>query len=113
MAIAVSYFSVKLKLLLSLVALLLYSTESLDFGALSLHQFLVDPSVSELNVLLLNPLNRFHPFFFYLSVALTLVTLIRIAYLSFTPAPSVEVSLSIARTYFGVVVNLVALFMGS
>ena len=107
--------SLNVKFTASALATLLffYSTESVDFSALSCHQTLTDPSVSELNVLLLNPLNRFHPFFFYLSVVATLTFLVRLSYSSLAPSTPTSALLETPRLYLSVSLNLWALFMGS
>lgn len=107
--------ALNVKFTLSTLAALLffYSTESFDFSALSCHQALTDPSVSELNVLLLNPLNRFHPFLFYLSVVAVLTFTLRLSYGALTPSTPVNLLLETPRLYLSTMLNLTALFMGS
>lgn len=93
-----------------------YNYELVDFLAVNAHWYVRDGSLSGINLLLSNNLNKYHPFIFYISVFL-LVPLACTAPLLFTQGPkfirNVTLRSSTITKIHVLVINLFALFLGS
>ena len=101
-----------------LVGFLFYNLELVDMLTASTSLYLNDLSRTSINLLLLNSLNKYHPFIFYLSVYLIL-TLTLLSNFSLFTSVKHPFLLNKTLTYFriqcrvAISLNLSALFMGS
>jgi len=119
LGVFITLFSTKFSLAVSTIfapLFLLYNYELLDFLTVNAHWYVRDGSLSGINLLLSNNLNKYHPFLFYISVFLLVPAILATPslYLKSTVfhAPhflSLHEGL-ITRT---LVINLFALFLGS
>lgn len=95
---------------------LLYNYELLDFLTVNVHWYVRDGSLSGINLLLSNNLNKYHPFIFYISVFL-LVPLMCTAPLLFTRRSRFKrntlLKLGAVLKVSILLINLLALFLGS
>ena len=102
--------------LLTFPLFILYNYELLDFLAINAHWYVRDGSLSGINLLLSNNLNKYHPFIFYISVFL-LVPLACTASCLFTRESrftrNTLVKLGTVLQFLILLINLLALFLGS
>ena len=76
----------------------------------------MDATLSGVNILLTNALNRYHPFVFYTSAALLLATLlffINVTYSNRSRRAAPQPPTSAFRLDQSAVINIIALWMGS
>ena len=102
--------------LTSLPLFTLYLTEFIDYHPLNQSWSVTDATLSGVNILLTNALNRYHPFVFYTSAALLLITLlcfINAAYSDRSLRAAPQSPSPAFRLGKSAVINIVALWMGS
>ena len=106
----------RLLIIYLLVVYLIYNLEILDFLLLNLHLNISDISITSINLLLTNNLNKYHPLIFYISVILLFNLLLRLS-VTFFNNPVFNLSQISIYTYSSIYnitsVNLFALFLGS
>lgn len=93
-----------------------YNTELLDYTLLSLHPSLGTYGSTDLNPLLSNSLNRYHPAVFYLSVSLAFIFLFKrivVIYQKVEQTVTLPGWLDQSLALSSALVNLTALWMGS
>ena len=96
---------------------ILYNTEVTDFLAMNYTSTSLHPNYSSLNLLLINNLNKYHPYIYYMSV-ISLITIV--VKLNFTQLstnqpfkPSYYLHSFYNQVYTVAVINVIALFLGS
>ena len=102
--------------LTSLPVFTLYLTEFIDYHPLNQSWSVMDATLSGVNILLTNALNRYHPFVFYTSAALLLATLlffINVTYSNRSRRAAPQPPTSAFRLDQSAVINIIALWMGS
>lgn len=94
-----------------------YSFEVSDFLILNLHTQIIDLNVTDINLLLSNNLNKYHPYIFYVSsILFLLVIIIILQYLiscHFQFSPNSVVKRITLLSNSSLIINTFALFLGS
>lgn len=106
----------RVAVLTSLPLFTLYLTEFIDYHPLNQSWSVTDATLSGVNILLTNALNRYHPFVFYTSAALLLLTLlclINVTYSNRSRRAAPQSPVPVFGLSQSAVINIVALWMGS
>jgi len=96
---------------------ILYNFEVIDFLATNYNYTSLNYTYSSFNLLLLNCLNKYHPYIFYISVILTIWTVGQLKIEQFSPKHQFSTTLKVISyingVHYVIFFNVLALFLGS
>lgn len=96
---------------------LLYSFEVCDFLSLNLNSNILNLNITDINLLLNNNLNKYHPFIFYLSSIFFFIYVFIILNNFFIKNKLFHISVLLLNSkkyiFNSLIINIIALFLGS